>query len=175
MRLKIVVYRWRAYPKKSSNFALMNNAICYYHSPVGWLQLVATDNAISGVSFVSEAGESVGNSPMLDLCQQQLGAYFDGTLTKFSVPLRLQGTPFQRRVWEALQTIPFGATWSYSELAQRVGNAKACRAVGGANHRNPIPILVPCHRVVGASGALTGYAGGLARKQALLEHEQRMR
>ena len=153
----------------------MNNAIRYYHSPIGWLQLVATDNAISGVSFVSEAGESVGNSPMLDLCQQQLGAYFDGTLTKFSVPLRLEGTPFQRRVWEALQTIPFGATWSYSELAQRVGNAKACRAVGGANHRNPIPILVPCHRVVGASGALTGYAGGLARKQALLEHEQRMR
>ena len=151
----------------------MNNAICYYHSPVGWLQLVATDNAISGVSFVSEAGESVGNSPMLDLCQQQLGAYFDGTLTKFSVTLRLQGTPFQRRVWEALQTIPFGAIWSYSELAQRVGNAKACRAVGGANHRNPIAILVPCHRVVGASGALTGYAGGLERKQALLEHEQR--
>ena len=161
--------------EKSSNFALMNNAICYYHSPIGWLQLVATDNAISGVSFVSEAGESVGNSSMLDLCQQQLGAYFDGTLTKFSVPLRFDGTPFQRRVWEALQTIPFGATWSYSELAQRVGNAKACRAVGGANHRNPIPILVPCHRVVGASGALTGYAGGLARKQALLEHEQRMR
>ena len=161
--------------EKSSNFALMNNAICYYHSPVGWLQLVATDNAISGVAFVSNPGESVGSSPVLDLCQQQLGAYFDGTLTKFSVPLRLQGTPFQRRVWEALQTIPFGATWSYSELAQRVGNAKACRAVGGANHRNPIPILVPCHRVVGASGALTGYAGGLARKQALLEHEQRMR
>ena len=161
--------------EKSSNFALMNNAIRYYHSPVGWLQLVATEHAISGVAFVSNPGESVGTSPVLDLCQQQLEAYFDGTLTKFSVPLRLEGTPFQRRVWEALQTIPFGATWSYSELAQRVGNAKACRAVGGANHRNPIPILVPCHRVVGASGALTGYAGGLERKQALLEHEQRTR
>ena len=151
----------------------MNNAIRYYHSPVGWLQLVATENAISEVSFVSEAGESVGSSAVLDLCQQQLEGYFDGTLTKFSVPLRLEGTPFQKRVWEALQTIPFGATWSYSELAQRVGNAKACRAVGGANHRNPIAILVPCHRVVGASGALTGYAGGLERKQSLLAHEQR--
>ncbi|MDD3480073.1 MAG: methylated-DNA--[protein]-cysteine S-methyltransferase [Paludibacteraceae bacterium] len=151
----------------------MNNAIRYYHSPVGWLQLVATDNAISEVSFVSEAGESVGSSAVLDLCQQQLEGYFDGTLTQFSVPLRLEGTPFQKRVWEALQTIPFGATWSYSELAQRVGNAKACRAVGGANHRNPIAILVPCHRVIGASGALTGYAGGLERKQSLLAHEQR--
>ena len=153
----------------------MNNAICYYHSPVGWLQLVVTDNAISGVEFVSKPGEFVGSSPVLDLCQQQLEAYFDGTLTKFSVPLRLEGTPFQQRVWEALQTIPFGVIWSYSELAQRVGNPKACRAVGGANHRNPIAILVPCHRVVGASGALTGYAGGLERKQALLAHEQRTR
>ncbi len=153
----------------------MNNAICYYHSPVGWLQLVVTDNAISGVEFVSKPGESVGNSPVLDLCQQQLEAYFDGTLMKFSVPLRLEGTPFQQRVWEALQTIPFGVIWSYSELAQRVGNPKACRAVGGANHCNPIAILVPCHRVVGASGALTGYAGGLERKQALLAHEQRTR
>ena len=159
--------------EKSSNFALMNNAIRYYHSPIGWLQLVATEHTISGVAFVSKPGESAGNSPVLDLCQQQLEAYFDGTLTKFSVPLRLEGTPFQRRVWEALQTIPFGVIWSYSELAQRVGNATACRAVGGANHCNPIAILVPCHRVVGASGALTGYAGGLARKQALLEHEQR--
>jgi len=153
----------------------MNNAICYYHSPVGWLQLVATDNAISAVSFVAKLGESAGNSPVLDLCQQQLEAYFDGTLTKFSVPLRLEGTPFQQRVWEALQTIPFGVIWSYSELAQRVGNPKACRAVGGANHRNPIAILVPCHRVVGASGELTGYAGSLERKQALLAHEQRTR
>ena len=161
--------------EKSSNFALMNNAICYYHSPIGWLQLVAIDNAISGVAFVSKPGESVGSSPVLDLCQQQLEAYFDGTLTKFLVPLRFDGTPFQRRVWEALQTIPFGATWSYSELAQRVGNPKACRAVGGANHRNPIAILVPCHRVVGASGELTGYAGSLERKQALLAHEQRTR
>ena len=161
--------------EKSSNFALMNNAIRYYHSPVGWLQLVATGDAISSVLFVSAAGENIGNSPVLEFCQQQLEAYFDGTLTKFSVPLRLEGTPFQQRVWEALQTIPFGATWSYSELAQRVGKPKACRAVGGANHRNPIAILVPCHRVIGSSGALTGYAGGLARKQALLEHEQRTR
>ena len=150
----------------------MNNAIRYYHSPIGWLQLVATDNAISEVLFVSEAGESVGNSPVLDLCQQQLEAYFDGTLTKFSVPLRLEGTPFQRRVWEALQTIPFGATCSYSELAQRVGNPKSCRAVGGANHRNSIAILVPCHRVIGAAGNLVGFAAGLDVKEYLLKLEQ---
>lgn len=153
----------------------MNKAIRYYHSPIGWLKLVATEHAISGVAFVSKPGEAVGHSSVLDVCQRQLEAYFDLTLTKFSVPLRLEGTPFQRRVWEALQTIPFGVTCSYGDLAQRIGNSKACRAVGGANHRNPIAILVPCHRVVGASGSLTGYAGGLERKQALLEHEQRTR
>jgi methylated-DNA-[protein]-cysteine S-methyltransferase len=151
----------------------VNKAVCYYHSPVGWLQIVAKGDAISAVSFVSEEGESVGISPLLDVCVQQLEAYFAGELKEFSVPLSFEGTPFQQCVWTALQQIPFGATWSYGELAERVGRSKAYRAVGGANNRNPIAILVPCHRVVGASGALTGYAGGLERKQALLEHEQR--
>jgi methylated-DNA-[protein]-cysteine S-methyltransferase len=102
----------------------------------------------------------------------QLDAYFAGELTEFDVELDLAGTEFQRRVWEALRTIPYGETRSYGELADQVGKPGAARAVGLANGRNPIGIIVPCHRVIGADGALTGYGGGLHRKQALLELER---
>ncbi|HEX7610606.1 MAG TPA: methylated-DNA--[protein]-cysteine S-methyltransferase, partial [Solirubrobacteraceae bacterium] len=101
----------------------------------------------------------------------QLAAYFAGTLTEFDVQLELAGTDFQREVWQALRAIPYGETISYGELAQRVGKPSASRAVGLANGRNPIAIIVPCHRVIGADGSLTGYGGGLARKAWLLEHE----
>lgn len=160
--------------QKNSNFAPMNRTTGYYLSPVGWLQLTADNDCITHISFVQNPESNSGYSSVLELCQRQLEAYFNGTLTEFSVPLCFNGTPFQKRVWEALQTIPFGETLSYGELAQRIGNPKACRAVGGANNRNPIAILIPCHRVVGAGGALTGYAGGVERKQLLLEHEQRV-
>jgi methylated-DNA-[protein]-cysteine S-methyltransferase len=109
-------------------------------------------------------------APFRDV-RKQLDAYFAGELTVFDLPLSLRGTEFQQRVWTALIKIPFGTTWSYAGLAQRVGNAKASRAVGLANGRNPIPIIVPCHRVIGANGTLTGYGGGLPRKQWLLAHE----
>jgi methylated-DNA-[protein]-cysteine S-methyltransferase len=102
----------------------------------------------------------------------QIDAYFAGHLTEFSLPLDPAGTDFQRRVWLALADIPFGETESYGELAARVGNAKACRAVGLANGRNPIPLVLPCHRVIGANGSLTGYGGGLELKQRLLDHER---
>ncbi|MGH9061287.1 MAG: methylated-DNA--[protein]-cysteine S-methyltransferase, partial [Acidimicrobiales bacterium] len=102
----------------------------------------------------------------------QLDAYFAGTLTRFDLPLRMQGTAFQRQVWSALCEIPYGQTWSYGQLADRIGNSKACRAVGLANGRNPVSIVVPCHRVIGADGSLTGYGGGVDRKAWLLGHER---
>ncbi len=103
----------------------------------------------------------------------QLRAYFKGTLKDFSLPLDLDGTPFQVKVWNALQEIPYGETISYGELAKWIGNPKAVRAVGGANGRNPIPLVVPCHRVIGSDGSLTGYGSGLPIKSALLEHERK--
>jgi methylated-DNA-[protein]-cysteine S-methyltransferase len=104
----------------------------------------------------------------------QLGEYFEGRRTSFDIPLALNGTPFQRRVWEALLEIPYGETTSYGELARRLGSPRAMRAVGLANGRNPIAVIVPCHRVIGANGALTGYGGGLERKRLLLELESRL-
>ena len=106
---------------------------------------------------------------------EQLGAYFAGELTDFDLALDMRGTDFQRRVWDGLRQIPYGETWSYAQLAEKVGNRKACRAVGLANGRNPVGIIVPCHRVIGANGTLTGYGGGLDRKAWLLAHERRIR
>ena len=109
--------------------------------------------------------------PIFHTASEQLAAYFRGERTTFDLPLALHGTAFQQRVWAELAQIPYGVTISYGELAARVGNAKASRAVGLANGRNPVGIIVPCHRVIGASGSLTGYGGGLDRKQALLRFE----
>ena len=101
-----------------------------------------------------------------------LRANFDGTLTDFDLPIRMEGTAFRLQCWQALCTIPYGETISYSEQARRIGNPKAVRAVGGANHHNPISIVVPCHRVIGADGSLTGYGGGVDKKEWLLMHEK---
>lgn len=101
----------------------------------------------------------------------QLRAYFNGKLRRFDLPLDLQGTPFQRRVWQALTEVPFGEAWSYKDIGESIGSPKAVRAVGGANNRNPVPIIVPCHRVIGADGAMVGYGGGLHIKTFLLQHE----
>ena len=111
------------------------------------------------------------NSAALDQLRNQLDGYFQGVRQRFTVPLELRGTAFLRRVWEELQRIPFGATLSYGELAKRLGDPKLSRAVGAANGANPVSILVPCHRVIGADGRLTGYAGGLGNKEALLSLE----
>lgn len=110
--------------------------------------------------------------PVCRLAAAELQAYAQGRLQRFSVPLDLRGTPFQRRVWEALLQIPFGETRSYGQIATGLGNPRAVRAVGGANHNNPVAIIVPCHRVIGASGALVGYGGGLALKERLLAFER---
>ena len=141
-------------------------------SPVGFLTVTEDNGAITSLRFGGE-GETPPATPFLQEVQRQLSAYFGGTLTAFDLPLAPKGTPFQKAVWQMLRTIPYGETRSYGEIAAAVGNSKACRAVGMANHANPIAIIIPCHRVVGKDGKLTGYAGGPERKQVLLELEQK--
>ncbi|MFG2024802.1 methylated-DNA--[protein]-cysteine S-methyltransferase [Streptomyces sp. NPDC048825] len=147
-------------------------------SPYGALTLVATDGVLSGLYMTDQRHrppeETFGapdDTPFGETTDQ-LKAYFAGELKEFDLPLRLDGTPFQRTVWEQLRRIPYGETRSYGELADALGNAKASRAVGLANGRNPVGIIVPCHRVVGANGSLTGYGGGLDRKKRLLDFER---
>lgn len=149
----------------------MNLALGYYQSPIGWLRITAEDQAIVGLDFVDRCSELEDDIPVLTLCKQQLSEYFSGHLTTFQVPIALRGSLFQQKVWDQVQLIPYGSTCSYSMVACHIGTPKAYRAVGGANNRNPILILVPCHRVVGAYGQLVGYAGGLEKKEWLLAHE----
>ena len=153
-------------------------------SPVGPLTLVATDGALSGLYMEKQrhlpSEETFGapgdpDTEPFATVAAQLTAYFAGDLTEFDVPLDLHGTPFQRRVWTALQGIPYGETITYGELAAELGNPSASRAVGLANGRNPVSVIVPCHRVVGSTGSLTGYGGGLERKRYLLDFERKTR
>ena len=146
-------------------------------SPYGPLTLVAEDGVLCGLYMTDQRHrppeESFGTpdeTPFAE-AEEQLEAYFAGELKEFTLELRLNGTPFQRRVWEQLRAIPYGERRTYGELAAALGNPAASRAVGLANGRNPIGIIVPCHRVVGADGSLTGYGGGLERKQRLLDFE----
>ncbi|MFD9536242.1 methylated-DNA--[protein]-cysteine S-methyltransferase [Streptomyces sp. NPDC060010] len=149
-------------------------------SPYGPLTLVATDGVLSGLYMIGQrhrpAEESFGGrvapteAPFPEVVRQ-LTAYFAGELNEFTLPLRMEGTDFQRSVWEQLVRIPYGETWSYGQLADKLGKPGASRAVGLANGRNPIGIIVPCHRVIGASGGMTGYGGGVERKVKLLAFE----
>jgi methylated-DNA-[protein]-cysteine S-methyltransferase len=146
-------------------------------SPIGPLTLTAVDGQITGVHMHAQRHAPrrtedwhTDEEPFREVVEQ-LNAYFAGELLDFDLPLEMDGTDFQRQVWQGLREIPYGETISYGELARRVGNPKASRAVGLANGRNPIAIIVPCHRVIGADGSLTGYGGGLDRKVWLLEHE----
>jgi len=148
-------------------------------SPVGALRIVEHHAAITAIEFEPwrTTGRPLGDRddthPVLAEAVRQLAAYFDRELKEFDLPLAPDGTDFQQRVWKELQTIGHGETASYGEIAHRLGHTNAAsRAVGLANGRNPIPIVIPCHRVIGADGSLTGYAGGMARKQTLLELEQ---
>lgn len=148
----------------------------YFSSPVGTLTLTEEEDALTGLYFgrLSRQGQEV-LSPVLEETARQLSEYFSGKRREFSLPLSPKGTEFQLRVWRALETIPYGETRSYGDIARLIGSPKACRAVGMANHRNPISIIVPCHRVVGANGSLTGYGGGLDAKRFLLDLEQQNR
>ena len=141
-------------------------------SPIGPLGLVASDTGLQAVLFDGGRIRTDGSSRVLDEAARQLDAYFDGDLVTFDLPLELQGTDFQRSCWLALATIPYGQTVSYGEQARRLGlGSDRARAVGAANGQNPLPIVLPCHRVIGADGSLTGFGGGLHVKRFLLEHE----
>lgn len=152
----------------------------YMDSPVGALKLVAHDQALVAVMWDNEDHKRVRlaeliedrQHPMLLRVKKQLEQYFVGQRQQFDLPLDFQGTDFQQQVWQALLTIPYGEKRSYKDIAVQIGNEKAVRAVGAANGRNPISIIAPCHRVIGSSGALVGFAGGLDKKQILLSLEQ---
>jgi methylated-DNA-[protein]-cysteine S-methyltransferase len=139
-------------------------------TPIGPLRLNAEGGRLSRVEFAASA-DARSTEPVLLEAEAQLRAYFAGALRRFELPLAPRGTAFQLSVWDALLEIPYGATTSYSELAATIGRPSACRAVGAANGRNPLAVIVPCHRVIGAAGALTGYGGGLERKRMLLALE----
>jgi len=150
-------------------------------SPVGTLKLVASSDALVAVLWKRErrnrvkldAMTSAPQQPILLAAERQLAEYFAGARTEFDLPLQPDGSEFQKKVWQALREIPFGQTRSYLDLAKAVGSSKAARAVGAANGKNPLSIIVPCHRVVGSNGSLTGFAGGLETKAALLALEAR--
>ena len=146
----------------------------FYETIIGYLTISADEQGITDVSFGKR-------NPVHAVCEEthvikqavsELQEYFEGRRREFTVPLHPQGTDFQLRVWQVLRTIPYGKTWSYKQVATAAGNRKASRAVGMANNRNPIAIIIPCHRVIGANGRLVGYAGGLDVKEKLLEIEQ---
>jgi methylated-DNA-[protein]-cysteine S-methyltransferase len=151
----------------------------YYNSPLGKMLLVASDSALTGLHFVDEKyypgvaadWQQTPSAKMIVQARKQLDEYFAGKLTEFDLPVEPEGTLFQCGVWLELQKIPYGTTINYGTLARRIGKPSASRAVGAANGRNPISIVIPCHRVIGANGDLTGYAGGMARKDALLRLE----
>jgi methylated-DNA-[protein]-cysteine S-methyltransferase len=151
---------------------------CFIKSPWGYLLLTGTNEVLTGLYLPKHALAPVGSvetKPTIApfaTATTQLQEYFEGKRQAFDLKMEMKGTPFQKTVWKALTDIPYGTTISYGELARRIGNENASRAVGLANGKNPISIIVPCHRVIGASGKLTGYGGGLELKQALLEHEQ---
>ncbi len=155
------------------------NYVTFVDSPIGRLSLHSDGEALTGLYMEKREppGEWIPGEDIavLKSAAQQLKEYFSGARRDFDLPVALHGTAFQRKVWEHLKSIPCGETWSYGQLAQRIRQPTASRAVGLANGRNPVSIVIPCHRVIGSDGSLTGYGGGLERKQWLLEHERNMR
>jgi methylated-DNA-[protein]-cysteine S-methyltransferase len=153
-------------------------SIAYFESPIGTIEVRGTEAGVSDLNFVKAGGSRTSGAQRQDLpaplaeALVQLEEYFLGRRRVFTVKLDLGGTEFQRSVWKKLLQVEFGRTTTYKALAEAVGRPAAIRAVGGANHRNPVSVLVPCHRVVGSDGSLTGYGGGLWRKEWLLRHEQ---
>ncbi len=146
----------------------------YYPSPIGELGIAADQKGICQIFLREKQSKPEGKekkSPLLDDCAEQLNQYFLGKRQYFQLPLSLKGTDFQLQVWQALREIPYGETRAYSDIAAAIGKPKSCRGVGGANHRNPLMIIVPCHRVIGKNGSLVGYGGGLAIKKYLLALE----
>lgn len=144
--------------------------ICRFKSKIGLIELVKGE-VLERINFIPFADEIDTNDHLLLEAKKQINEYLDGQRTVFSLPFSLVGTDFQKKVWGELLKIPYGTTKSYKEIAINIGNEKASRAVGMANHNNPLPIIIPCHRVIGANGLLIGYAGGMEIKKSLLEIE----
>ncbi|MFZ5354139.1 MAG: methylated-DNA--[protein]-cysteine S-methyltransferase [Bacillota bacterium] len=151
---------------------MIEKSCAYFKSPIGFVEVIASESSLLSVAFVEKEGKSIGSSAVLTEAVKQLKEYFEGGRRDFDLPLQLDGTDFQVRSWKQLMNIPYGQTITYKELAKRVGNEKAVRAVGGANNRNKLPIVIPCHRVIGSNGKLVGFAGGLDKKEWLLEFEK---
>ncbi|MCK2184121.1 methylated-DNA--[protein]-cysteine S-methyltransferase [Halomonas getboli] len=154
---------------------MTDDALDYFRPPeteaLGLIRLGASDAGLTEIAFVMEEDAPARPNAHTERARAQLAEYFDGTRQAFDLPLAPEGTDFQRRVWQALATIPFGETRCYAEIAEQLGCKGGQRAVGAANGKNPLAIVVPCHRVIGSDGRLTGYAGGIGRKQWLLAHE----
>lgn len=141
-----------------------------YDTPIGKMEITASDSAVLAIHFVDEV-RAVNANTITDLAKQQMLEYFSGQRREFDFPMQPQGTDFQKRVWSALTRVEFGKTCSYGDIANKIKNPKAVRAVGSANGKNPMTIVVPCHRIIGSNGSLTGYASGTQRKAWLLNHE----
>lgn len=147
----------------------------YFESPVGPIELKTSEDAVLAVIFVDKLKSNDRNLPEIaKKAEKQLKNYFDGSLLTFDLKLAPQGTDFQKRVWQELSNIPFGKNASYMDMAIKLGDPKVIRAAASANGKNPISIIIPCHRVIGKDGSLTGYAGGLHRKKWLLDHENKL-
>jgi methylated-DNA-[protein]-cysteine S-methyltransferase len=151
----------------------------YYESPIGLIRIGGTDSFIAELGFIDHKDQikhgEPGLSDLMHFCTEQLIEFFSGKRKQFNIPIHQSGTSFQENVWNELLHIPFGNTLSYIELAKKIGDAKATRAVAGANGKNNIAIIVPCHRVIGSDKSLTGYSGGMWRKKWLLQHEFRIK
>jgi methylated-DNA-[protein]-cysteine S-methyltransferase len=148
-------------------------ATAYYSSPIGLIEITGNEEGIASILFVEKQKEKIKKvDPSLKECLYQLDEYFKGIRKEFGLKLNPVGTEFQKKVWKELYALPFGKTISYLEISKRIGDVKATRAVGNANGQNPISIVVPCHRVIGSSGKLVGYSGGLTKKEWLLMHEK---
>lgn len=152
---------------------MIETSTCDYHSPIGLIEIIGSGRGVSSLLFVDREEKSNVVPACLQDCTQQLDEYFKGHRREFTLKLDMHGTTFQKRVWQELLTIPFGKTVSYLDIALALGDRKIIRAVGGANGKNPICIIVPCHRVIGSNGSLIGYGGGLWRKEWLLKFESR--
>ncbi|MBF0105554.1 MAG: methylated-DNA--[protein]-cysteine S-methyltransferase [Deltaproteobacteria bacterium] len=151
----------------------MNHYSACYSSPIGMIKITADDTKITELTFVdNDSGLCEYQTPVIKECIKQLDEYFAGKRKVFTLPLLIEGTAFQKNVWSKLSKIPYGKTLSYADIASKINQPKACRAVGMANNKNKIAIILPCHRVIGRDHSLTGYAGGLWRKEWLLQHEQ---
>jgi methylated-DNA-[protein]-cysteine S-methyltransferase len=154
--------------------SLLEIATTYYKSPIGFIEIKGVNECIFRVRFIDDEpgqDEIPSGTYMINKCVEQLDGYFNRNLKRFDLKLAPEGTEFQKQVWELLKEIPFGHTRSYRQMAGIMGDYSTTRAIGNANSKNPIAIIIPCHRVIGTKGTLTGYAGGLHRKKWLLEHE----